>query len=178
MKSLAIQAAEVFATTMHGDQKYGEEKPYVVHLGHVAEVLRRFKFTNEDLQVAAWLHDTVEDTDATVAQIEMMFGKNVADIVGRVTNEPGENRKERHAKTYPKIQGSVDATTLKLADRIANVESSVQDSSDKLKMYRKEHKAFKSLLYKPGVHDGMWRHLDFMIGDLFDVNEILGKIRK
>lgn len=178
MKTLAIQAAEAFAATAHKDQKYGEEQPYTVHLGHVVEVLQRFKFDNEDLQVSGWLHDTVEDTDATLTQIEMMFGRNVADIVGRVTNEPGQNRKERHAKTYPKIQGSVDATTLKLADRIANVESSVQDASDKLKMYRKEHKDFKSLLYKPGVHDAMWRHLDFMIGDLFDADQILGKIKK
>jgi (p)ppGpp synthase/HD superfamily hydrolase len=131
-------------------------------------VLLRFKFNEEDLQVAAWLHDTVEDTDATITQIEMMFGRNVADIVGRVTNEQGKNRKERHAKTYPKIQASMDATTLKLADRIANVERSVEDASTQLQMYRKEHEAFKSLLYKPGIHDGMWRHLDFLIGDLND----------
>lgn len=167
MSSLAIQAAEAFASVKHGDQKYGEQ-PYIKHLAHVAEVLRRFKFDDEDLQVAAWLHDSVEDTDATITQIEMMFGRRVADIVGRVTNEPGKNRKERHAKTYPKIQKSLDATTLKLADRIANVESSVEDASDKLGMYRKEHEAFKSLLYKDGVHNAMWRHLDFLIGDLND----------
>lgn len=166
MNSLAIQAAQAFASAKHEGQKYGDEQPYVTHLGHVAEVLRRFKFTDEDLQVAAWLHDVVEDTDATLTQIEMMFGRNIADIVGRVTNEPGKNRKERHTKTYPKIQASVDATTLKLADRIANVECSVEDASKKLEMYRKEHKAFKSLLYKPGIHDAMWRHLDFLIGDL------------
>jgi (p)ppGpp synthase/HD superfamily hydrolase len=168
MNTLAIKAAQAYASVKHKDQQYGENEPYVKHLAHVAEVLRRFKFDAEDLQVAAWLHDTVEDTDATITQIEMMFGRNVADIVGRVTNEPGKNRKERHAKTYPKIQASLDATTLKLADRIANVESSVESDDKKLQMYRKEHKAFKSLLYSSGVHDGMWRHLDFLIGDLND----------
>ena len=168
MDTLAIKAAQAFASVKHKGQKYGQNDPYTKHLAHVAEVLRRFKFNTEDLQVAAWLHDTVEDTDATVSQIETMFGRKVADIVGRVTNEPGKNRKERHAKTYPKIQASLDATTLKLADRIANMEVSVEDSSTQLEMYRKEHKAFKSLLYKPGVHDGMWRHLDFLIGDLSD----------
>lgn len=164
MSTLAIQAAEAFASVQHADQKYGEES-YTKHLAHVAEVLRRFSFTSEDLQVAAWLHDTVEDTGASLTQIEMMFGRNVADIVGRVTNEPGKNRKERHAKTYPKIQASVDATTLKLADRIANVEASIETASDKLGMYQKEHKSFRSLLYKSGVHEGMWRHLDFLIGE-------------
>jgi len=168
MNTLAIKAAQAFASVKHEGQKYGENDPYTKHLAHVAEVLRRFKFDAEDLQVAAWLHDTVEDTDASITQIEMMFGRNVADIVGRVTNEPGKNRKERHAKTYPKIQASMDATTLKLADRIANVESSVESDDKKLQMYRKEHEALKSLLYKPGIHDGMWRHLDFLIGDLND----------
>lgn len=165
MKPIAIQAARAYAEMCHGDQKYGDNEPYTKHLAHVAEVLLRFKFDSEDMQIAAWLHDSVEDTDATLFQIEAMFGRNVADIVGRVTNEEGKNRKERHAKTYPKIQASVDATTLKLADRIANVESSVESDDKKLQMYRKEHEAFKSLLYKPGVHDGMWRHLDFLIGD-------------
>lgn len=166
MDSLAIQAAQAFASVKHEGQKYGDTEPYTKHLAHVAEVLLRFKFDDEDLIVAAWLHDSVEDTDATITQIEMMFGRRVADIVGRVTNEPGKNRKERHAKTYPKIQKSMDATTIKLADRIANVESSVEASSDKLGMYRKEHEAFKALLHKDGVHDAMWRHLDFLIGDL------------
>lgn len=165
MNTLAIQAAEAFATVQHGDQKYGEE-PYTKHLAHVAEVLRRFKFTSEDLQVAAWLHDTVEDTNASLTQIEMMFGRNVADIVRRVTNEPGKNRKERHANTYPKIKFSVEALTVKLADRIANVESSIETTSDKLGMYKKEHKEFKRMLYRDNVgHDAMWRHLDFLIGE-------------
>lgn len=162
---LAVQAAMAFAATMHGDQKYGDNKPYTMHLAHVAEVLSRFKFDSEDLQVAAWLHDSVEDTAATINQVKLMFGNNVADLVERVTNEPGKNRKERHEKTYPKIQASVDATTLKLADRIANVEVSVADSSPQLGMYRKEHESFKSLLYKSGPHEAMWRHLDFLIGE-------------
>jgi (p)ppGpp synthase/HD superfamily hydrolase len=168
MNSLAIKAAAVFAATKHKDQKYGENAPYTEHLAHVAEVLRRFKQDSEDLQVAAWLHDTVEDTDATLSQIELLFGRNVADLVGRVTNEPGKNRKERLEKTYPKIQASRDATTLKLADRIANVERSVQGDEKKFEMYKKEYSNFKTLLQKEGEHEAMWRHLDFLIGDTND----------
>src|SRR5665213_3526717 len=156
MNSLAVQAAQVYASQKHKDQKYGENLPYTEHLSHVAEVLLLFKFDSEDLQVAAWLHDTVEDTDATVAQIQMIFGNNVADIVSRVTNEPGKNRKEKHLKTYPKIRTSEDAITLKLADRIANVETSLEGRDPKFQMYRKEHKNFKTILYKPGVHEVMW----------------------
>ena len=168
MNTPAVKTAQVYAEQYHEHQMYGENEPYIKHLAHVAEVLLRFKFDSEDLLCAAWLHDSLEDTVMPELLIEATFGRNVLDLVKRVTNEPGKNRKERHIKTYPKIQGSVDATTLKLADRIANVECSVEGSSKKLEMYRKEHKAFKSLLYKPGLHDGMWRHLDFLIGDLND----------
>jgi (p)ppGpp synthase/HD superfamily hydrolase len=163
--SLAIQAAAAFAAAKHKDQKYGENSPYTEHLAAVAEVLRRFKFDSEDLQVAAWLHDVVEDTDATVFQIEITFGRHVADLVHRVTNEPGKNRKERHEKTYPKIQASREATTLKLADRIANVERSVLDQAKQLDMYKKEYPHFKLMLKKDGEHDAMWRHLDFLLGE-------------
>ena len=162
--SIAIQAAAAFAASKHKDQKYGENSPYTEHLAAVAEVLRRFKHDSEDLQVAAWLHDVVEDTNATLLQIEMLFGKNVADLVHRVTNEPGKNRKERHEKTYPKIQASKDATTLKLADRIANVERSVLDKAKQLDMYKKEYSLFKIMLLKEDEHDAMWRHLDFLLG--------------
>lgn len=162
--SLALQAAEAMAEVAHQDQKYGE-LPYTYHLAQVVEVLMRFNVTDEDLLVAGWLHDIVEDTPTSLIQVEMAFGRRVSDIVHRVTNEPGKNRKERHALTYPKIQASDDAITLKLADRIANVEHSVatQDAG-KLKMYSKEYVGFKEKLYKPGRHDSMWRHLDFMIG--------------
>jgi (p)ppGpp synthase/HD superfamily hydrolase len=161
--SLAIQAAKALAATAHGDQKYGEH-PYTKHLADVAEVLGRFGVSDEDMLCAAWLHDSVEDTETTVNQIHIMFGSRVADLVHRVTNEEGKNRRERHEKTYPKIMASDDAITLKLADRIANVESSLDDQ-DKLKMYKKEYPNFRLKLYKPGKHDAMWRHLDFLIGE-------------
>ena len=162
--SLALQAAQALAETAHEGQTYGEH-PYVKHLGEVVGVLKRFGVTDEDLLVSGWLHDSVEDTSTTVEQIEMMFGRRVSDLVYRVTNEQGKNRKERHEKTYPKIQESDDAITLKLADRIANVEASIDlNDEGKLKMYTKEYVGFRDKLNKPGTHDAMWRHLDFLIG--------------
>lgn len=166
MTSQAVQAAEAYAAEYHKHQMYGETEPYTKHLGHVAEVLRRFQFVQEDLQIAAWLHDILEDTVMPPFLIEASFGRNVLDIVQRVTNESGKNRKERHAKTYPKIKASTDATTLKLADRIANVEYSIETNSDKLNMYLNEYAQFKGFLYGNPIHEAMWRHLDFLIGDI------------
>lgn len=161
--SLALQAAQALAATAHEGQMYGEF-PYTKHLGHVVEVLRRFGISDEDMLVAGWLHDIVEDTDTTILVVTAMFGSRVADLVHRVTNEEGKNRRERHEKTYPKIMASDDAITLKLADRIANIESCIEVNDDKITMYTKEYAAFRNKLYKPGTHDAMWRHLDFLIG--------------
>ena len=163
--SLALKAAQAFAIVVHEGQKYGKTEPYIKHLAHVVSVLKRFGIEDESMLIAGWLHDSVEDTETTLTQIELMFGVRVADLVYRVTNEKGKNRKERHEKTYPKIQVSDDATILKLADRIANVEYSVETSDkDKLKMYSKEYVDFRSKLYKPGSRTKMWAHLDFLIG--------------
>jgi len=163
--STALAAARAIAEEYHKLQMYGDF-PYTVHLEHVVSTLQRFGVTDEDILVAGWLHDSLEDTVLPATQIELVFGPRVLDLVSRVTNERGGNRKERHEKTYPKIQASNDAITLKLADRISNVEASIElGDKGKIKMYRKEHKGFREKLYKAGTHDSMWRHLDFLIGE-------------
>lgn len=156
-----VKLAQEIATKFHADQKYGSD-PYTKHLSNVVEVLGRYEVTDEDIIVAAWLHDSVEDTDLTIEDIKTLFGDRVADLVFRVTNESGANRKERHVKTYPKIKESSDALLLKLADRIANNERSIVDNAKLLKMYRDEYPAFKDALYTKGVHEELWKHLDYL----------------
>jgi (p)ppGpp synthase/HD superfamily hydrolase len=73
------ERARAFAIAAHGNQRYGEQ-PYEVHLAAVRQVLFDFGHGGE-LAIAAWLHDTVEDTDVTVEQIELEFGSAVAALV-------------------------------------------------------------------------------------------------
>lgn len=155
-----LRFAKFFAATKHGDQKYGV-LPYTHHLAQVEAVLRRFKgeFIHENMLVAAWLHDVIEDTGTKLKEIEELFGPKVTELVGAVTNEPGPNRKVRAALTYPKIRACVGATALKLADRIANVEN----GGKLVDMYRKEHEDFRRGLYCPGRHEEMWAHLDALL---------------
>lgn len=158
--------ARLFALQHHGDQTYGDGVPYSVHLFAVEVVLRRFGFHEVEFLQAAWLHDVLEDTDADPAQVLAMFGQRVFDMVSAVT-EPKwvdgakPNRKTRHAMTYPRIVANPDAVILKLADRIANVES-----GGKREMYAKEHAAFKAALAydKTTCHRGyaMGIHLDLL----------------
>ncbi len=153
-----LQKAKEFAMKAHGQQMYGD-KPYVVHLEHVYEVMKRYRHTNLDLFVlmAAWLHDVLEDTATSKAELVRNFGEEVTDIVYRVTDEPGADRAERKRKTYRKIRGHIDATTVKLCDRIANVEASL-DIPEKLEMYRNEYGEFRDALYV--------RHHSFLLRDL------------
>lgn len=151
----ARAVARAFALERHGDQRYGDE-PYGVHLAEVAAVLARFAVEDPDLAIAAWLHDVVEDTDATLDDVDERFGSRIRALVDAVTMEAGDTRAARNAATHPKIRATPGAVTLKLCDRIANVER----GGPKRALYRSEHEAFRAALHRPGEADAMWAHLD------------------
>jgi len=165
-----FKCAQRLACEAHTDQKYGD-LPYEHHLQNVVDVLIRFGFDlhNEDeadILIAAWLHDSLEDTNLSLNKIEAYCGAEVADIVYRVTDEPGKNRKERKEKTYPKIRESEKAIQLKLADRIANVKNCIDNNSSLLKMYQKEHQSFVDNLKPYSKQTNtlqMWNYLENLI---------------
>jgi (p)ppGpp synthase/HD superfamily hydrolase len=148
-------AARAFAVERHGTQQYGTS-PYLVHLAAVRAVLADAGIGSPYL-VAAWLHDIIEDTPTTQAEVAARFGAPVADLVWAVTGV-GANRKARNADAYAKMRAHPAAATLKLADRIANVEASAASAPDKLAMYRKEWPAFSAAL--DGLGDpALWQRL-------------------
>jgi (p)ppGpp synthase/HD superfamily hydrolase len=158
-----MESARNFAIRAHGLQKYGD-RPYVFHLDQVSDVLGRFNHTEQDLaqglEDAAYLHDTIEDTATNYADIVKGFGVLCAELVYAVTDELGRNREERHEKTYPKIAAYPQAITLKLADRIANVEHSLRMGDHrKFHMYSLEHPNFINTLSPYGGPRDMWTHL-------------------
>lgn len=164
-----ITRAKYYAELAHAGQTYNNEVPYSVHLGQVIEVLRRFNVEDDDMYCAAWLHDSIEDTRVSYNDIKDRFGENVAELVYAVTNERGRNRKERNQKTYPKIfRAGEDALTLKLADRIANVEYGLSDGTGKSDIYRKEFQDFSEHLGPAvpvsGITRNMWTHLERLLG--------------
>ena len=157
-----VTRARDFAIKAHGDQKYGDA-PYFHHLDAVADVLEAFGWKHELDVASAYLHDVLEDTDTTEAELRNLFPPTIVDPVVAVTDEPGPygNRKERKAATYPKIRaGGTRAIRLKLADRIANVEASKVSSPRLFKMYQKEQYAFSAHLRRTGYLSPMWIHLD------------------
>ncbi len=168
-----LEKAKTVAEKAHMGQRYGKF-PYTHHLFGTWDVLTKFGFSESDpnktkrersqrLILGAILHDTLEDTDITYDDLQSGFGKEIADLVFAVTNEPGKNRAEKFMKTYPKIRSHPDAIILKLADRIANVIHALQFNHDILNMYRNEWIEFKRNLYVSGEHDLMWEHLESIL---------------
>lgn len=153
------------ARIKHINQTYGG-KPYWVHLKAVyKEVLDNINYIPKELQetllIAAPLHDAIEDTDLTYAEIKREFGLDVAECVYAVTDELGRNRRERKKKTYPKLRAHAPAHYLKIADRKANIKSCVTDEEFGMYlMYRKEQKDFVANVRVKGVADKFWELLD------------------
>jgi (p)ppGpp synthase/HD superfamily hydrolase len=164
------------AVKHHGNQKYGDEFPYVIHLQAVESVLLRFGVFDELIRCVAWGHDLLEDTDLTYEELDMLFPKEVVNAIAAVTEPKGGNRKWRHEQTYPRIVQNEFSLLVKLADRIANLEF----GGKKVQMYVKEHSNFKNALYGAymiegpyvGVMMDMWQHLDDLIVDLMPHGKI------
>lgn len=160
-----VARARRYALQMHGDQKYGTE-PYSVHLEDVETILIEFNHISSVLRAAAWLHDVLEDTQADPGFLRSEFSGYVYLIVEAVTSEPGKNRKERNALTYPKIARLQYATIVKLADRLANGRRSKLTGDSKYEMYKKEYPEFRAALFNKNSADDrtgilpMWWELD------------------
>ena len=157
-----IEDAKLFAIRHHGLQEY-DGFPYHKHLQDVVSNVIKFGYVNEDFVIAAWLHDSIEDCSVTYNDIKKLFGESVAEIVYRVTDELGRNRKERKKKTYPKIRECKNATFIKLCDRIANFENSIKRGHSMIDAYIKEHAEFKHALKVEHEWDDAWDYLDGLI---------------
>ena len=80
-----IDAAYSFAASYHAKQYRQSGEPYINHPVEVSYILAKDLHMDEDSIIAAILHDTVEDTTATLNDIEERFGKTVAELVDGVT---------------------------------------------------------------------------------------------
>lgn len=127
---------------------YDSYIPYRFHLQMVVEAYKKFKHLLlekdlEDIELACWAHDTIEDTRVSYNQVKEVLGERVADIVYALTNEKGKNRKERaNSKYYEGIVNTPGATFVKLCDRIANVQYSIVTGSRMFEMYKRENENF------------------------------------
>ncbi len=112
-----------FSAEKHdGQRRKGTRTPYVVHPVAVAFLLRSYGYS-EDVQIAGLLHDVVEDTDCTPAELRESFGDVVADTVGWCTEQDkGLPWEERKAAMVARIhQAPREARAVATADKAHNL---------------------------------------------------------
>ncbi len=122
---IALRRALAFARARHDDQhRRGSQTPYWVHLVRVALELARWGHDAPVLGQAALLHDVVEDTTTTLAEVQEGFGPQVAELVKWLTAPPsGETEAVEAYYAHLGAEGPPSAHVLKLADRTDNLRS-------------------------------------------------------
>ncbi len=123
----AIRRAHDFSAQVHKGQTRLSGEPYLVHPMAVAGIIADLKLDVPSI-VGSLLHDTVEDTLATLEQIKNLFGAEVADLVDGVTKLSQVNftsREEKQAENFRKMilamSKDIRVLLIKLADRMHNM---------------------------------------------------------
>jgi guanosine-3',5'-bis(diphosphate) 3'-pyrophosphohydrolase len=122
-----LNRAYVYAMRAHGEQKRASGDPYFSHPLQVAAILTDLKLDDATI-AAALLHDTIEDTDATRAEIDRLFGHDIGVLVEGLTKlkkldlvSKEAKQAENLRKLLLAIADDVRVLLIKLADRIHNM---------------------------------------------------------
>ena len=146
---LVLASAIDYATEKHAGQKRKSGEPYINHPLAVAEILIEWGM-DIDTVVAGVLHDTVEDTDATLDELESLFGRDVAFLVDGVTKVSQAragmrsldsylpHTKDNLTKLMIAVGEDVRVIIIKLADRLHNMRTLQFMSPEKQKKIARE----------------------------------------
>jgi len=123
----ALNKAYVFSMKVHGSQTRASGDPYFSHPVEVAGILTGYQLDTASI-VTGLLHDTVEDTVATIEEIDRLFGDEVARLVDGVTKlsrlelqSPDSGHAENFRKLLLAISEDIRVLLVKLADRLHNM---------------------------------------------------------
>ncbi|KAF8370721.1 hypothetical protein PRIPAC_77150 [Pristionchus pacificus] len=122
--NLIVKATDFAARKHHAQRRKNmEQTPYINHPIGVAQILSsEGGITDPIVLAAAYLHDTVEDTDTAMEDIEKEFGTEVRNVVAEVTDDKTLTKAERKAMQVKKAPGkSKEAKLVKLADKLYNL---------------------------------------------------------
>lgn len=129
-----LDRALVFAVRAHaGTERRGKGYPYIVHPLEAVEIVATMT-ADQELLAAAALHDTVEDTDVTVAQIRAEFGDRIASLVADESDEMPAGVSEE-ASWHSRKQAAIDrlsraghdAKMVALGDKLSNMRAIARD---------------------------------------------------
>ncbi|NBC35186.1 RelA/SpoT family protein [Novosphingobium sp. FSY-8] len=158
-----LNRAYVYTVQKHGTQKRASGDPYFSHPVEVAGLMTELKL-DQDTIITALLHDTVEDTLATIEEVEKLFGPDVARLVDGVTKLSkieAQSEKERAAENLRKflLAMSEDLRVLlvKLADRLHNMRTLhfIKSEDKRRRIARETMEIYAPLAERVGMYEYM-----------------------
>ena len=153
-RDLLLRAYQ-FGEAAHRGQRRNSGEPYITHSVEVAKILADLQLDSTTV-ASGLLHDVIEDTELTLAEVEAAFGKEIAAIVDGLTKiaklPTGGSTQERQVESYRKLLLSIakDARVIivKLADRLHNMRTLDWLSPEKRRRIAQETRD----LYAPLAH--------------------------
>jgi GTP diphosphokinase / guanosine-3',5'-bis(diphosphate) 3'-diphosphatase len=169
----SVQDAFVFACEHHADQRRKSGEDFIVHPVGVARICAGMRLDTETL-CAALLHDTVEDTSASIEEVGERFGEEVAAIVDGVTKLTGitfQSRDEAQAENYRKMMVAmatdVRVILIKLADRLHNMRTiDAMPKQKQMEKARETLEIYAPLAHRLGIHAIKWELEDLAFATL------------
>ncbi len=158
-----LNRAYVYTVQKHGTQKRASGDPYFSHPVEVAGLMTELKLDQETI-VTALLHDTVEDTLATVEEIEKLFGPEVARLVDGVTKlskieAMGETERaaENLRKFFLAMSEDIRVLLVKLADRLHNMRTLhyIRSEEKRRRISRETMDIYAPLAERVGMYEYM-----------------------
>jgi GTP pyrophosphokinase len=168
-----VEESFVFACERHADQRRASGDDFIVHPVSVAKICAGMRLDTATL-CAALLHDTVEDTSASLDEVRAEFGDEVATLVDGVTKLTGitfQSRDDRQAENYRKMMvamaSDIRVILIKLADRLHNMRTI--EAMPKQKQQEKARETldiFAPLAHRLGIHAIKWELEDLAFATL------------
>lgn len=179
MKFKDLMKAKKYAKTQHEGQTRKTGGPYFKHPQRVAQLVKKYKSSHKlkNLMAAAFLHDTIEDTDTTEQDLKKMFGALTASLVQELTSDK-ESIKEKGKEKYlsdKMINMSNWGLVIKLADRLDNVSDLNTSSKEFRKRYKRQTEEILSKLKKQrkltNTQKRLIKEIEKKLKEVTDINE-------
>ncbi len=165
-----IRAAYDLACMAHSGQKRRDGSPYVTHVVAAAEISVEMGL-DEDSIIAALLHDVIEDTNLTHADIARQFGEPVADIVEGVTKltrvqytSKEDEQMENLRKMLMAMAKDIRVILIKIADRLHNMRTMAYQSPEKQRSKSLETmEIYAPIAHRLGMQRAKWELEDLSL---------------
>ncbi len=185
----AVASAFEFAAHHHASQKRLSGDQFITHPVGVAKICLELGLDTETIS-AALLHDTVEDTSVSLAEIEQRFGPRVSGLVDgvtKLTEVSFESRDERQAENYRKMMvamaSDIRVILIKLADRLHNMRTlSALAKQKRIAKATETLEIYAPLAHRLGIHKIKWELEDLAFATLHprkyaEIKQLVGRQR-